>query len=101
MKLLKTSQGTVLDVHVKPNSSEFRIKIENDELVVFCRETPEKGKVNKEMLKELSRLFKKRAEILSGFTSRQKRILIRDTVVEEINNILSKQELASKKSKSQ
>jgi uncharacterized protein (TIGR00251 family) len=90
MKLLKTTQGTVLDVYVKPNSKKFKIEIENDELIVFCRETPEKDRVNKELIKELSRLFKKRAEILSGFTSKQKRILIRDTNAEEVNEILSK-----------
>jgi uncharacterized protein (TIGR00251 family) len=90
MKLLKTSQGTVLNVHVKPYSKEFRIKIEDDELVVFCREPPEKGKVNKELIKELSRLFKKRAEVLSGFTSKQKRILIKGATVEEVNETLSK-----------
>ena len=90
MKLLKTTQGTVLDVHVKPNSKEFKIKIEEDELIVFCRETPIKGRVNKEVIKELSKLFKKRTEILSGFTSKQKRILIRDVSAEEVNEILSK-----------
>lgn len=90
MKLLKTTQGTVLDVHVKPNSKEFKIKIEEDELIVFCRETPIKGRVNKELIKELSKSFKKRIEILSGFTSKQKRILIRDASAEEVNEILSK-----------
>jgi uncharacterized protein (TIGR00251 family) len=90
MQLLKTTQGTVLDVYVKPNSKEFKIRVENDELIVFCRETPEKGRVNKELMKELSRLFKKRAEILSGFTSKQKRILIKDASAEEVNEILSK-----------
>ena len=90
MQLLKTTQGTVLDVYVKPNSKEFKIRVENDELIVFFRETPEKGRVNKELIKELSRLFKKKAEILSGFTSKQKRILIKDASAEEANNILSK-----------
>jgi uncharacterized protein (TIGR00251 family) len=90
MQLLKTTQGTVLDVYVKPNSREFKIRVENDELIVFCRETPEKGKVNKELMKELSRLFKKRAEILSGFTSKQKRILIKDASAKEVDEILSK-----------
>ena len=77
-------------MYVKPNSKKFKIKVENDELIVFCRETPEKGRVNKELIKELSRLFKKKAEILSGFTSKQKRILIKDASAEEVNNILSK-----------
>jgi uncharacterized protein (TIGR00251 family) len=90
MKLLKTTQGTVLDVHVKPNSKEFKIKIEEDELIVFCRETPIKGRVNKELMKELSRLFKRKVDILSGSASKQKRILIRDASAEEVNEILSK-----------
>jgi uncharacterized protein (TIGR00251 family) len=90
MKLMKTAQGTVLDVHVKPNSKEFKIKIEEDELIVFCRETPVKGRVNKELMKELSRLFKRKVDILSGSASKQKRILIRDASAEEVNEILSK-----------
>ncbi len=89
MRIVKTPQGTILDVYVKPNSKEFKIKFENNELVVFCREAPEKGKVNRELLKELSRLFKKSAEIVSGLTSRQKRILIKDATVDEINQFLS------------
>ena len=88
MKLRKTVQGIVLDVHVKPNSREFRIKTEEDELVVFCRETPVKGRVNRELIRELSRLFKRRVEILSGFSSRQKKILIRDIDAEEVKQIL-------------
>ena len=90
MKLLKTTQGTVLDVHVKPNSKEFKIKIEEDELIVFCRETPIKGSVNKELMKELSRLFKRKVDILLGSASKQKGILIRDASAEEVNEILSK-----------
>ena len=88
MKLQKASQGIVLDVYVKPNSKEFQIKTEDDELVVFCRETPVKGRVNRELIKELSRLFKKRVEILSGFSSRQKKILIRDIETKEVEHIL-------------
>ena len=88
MKLRKTAQGIVLDVHVKPNSKEFQIKTEEDELVVFCRETPVKGRVNRELIKELSRFFKRRVEILSGFSSRQKKILIRDIDAKEVKQIL-------------
>ena len=89
MKLQKATQGTILCVYVKPNSKEFKIETENDALVVFCRETPEKGKVNKELIKELSKLFKRRVDILSGFTSRQKRVLIADASVEWVDCILS------------
>ena len=88
MKLSKTAQGIVLDVYVKPNSKEFQIKTEENELVVFCRETPVKGRVNRELIKELSRLFKRRVEIVSGFSSRHKKILIRDIEAKEVKKIL-------------
>ena len=77
-----------MDVHVKPNSKEFRISLESEELVVFCRAAPVKGRVNRELVKELSRLFKRRVEILSGYSSRKKKILIRDIEAEEVEQIL-------------
>jgi hypothetical protein len=87
---VKTEQGVVLNVYVKPDSREFKIEIEDDELVVHCREAPVKGKVNKELLKELSKPFKRRVEIVSGFTSKQKKILIRDIGLDEVDNVISK-----------
>jgi uncharacterized protein (TIGR00251 family) len=87
MKLLQASQGTILEIRVKPKSRQFRMKL-NDELVIFCRETPVKGRVNRELVKELSRLFKKKVEIISGFTSKQKRVLVKDVKVEELKRIL-------------
>ncbi|OGH05838.1 MAG: hypothetical protein A2W22_06725 [Candidatus Levybacteria bacterium RBG_16_35_11] len=68
MKLLKTTQGTVLDVHVKPNSKEFKIKIEEEELIVFCRETPIKGIVNKELIKTLSKFKGKLNGVMHCFS---------------------------------
>lgn len=89
MKLLKTAEGVVLDLHVKPNSKKFRVEFDGDELVVSCREAPVKGKVNKELLKKFSRLFNRQVEIVSGFTSRQKKLLIRDIEAEEVSRILA------------
>lgn len=89
MKTLKTDQGVVLNVYVKPDSREFKIEIEDDELVVHCKEFPVKGKVNRELIKELSRIFKRRVEFISGFTSKQKKFLIKDVSLEEVNRILS------------
>ncbi|MGB8780941.1 MAG: DUF167 family protein [Candidatus Bathyarchaeia archaeon] len=90
MKFLKTDRGVVLNVYVKPDSREFKIEVEDDELVAHCKESPVKGKVDKELIKELSKIFKRKVEIISGFTSRQKKILIRDVSSEEVNRILSK-----------
>ena len=89
MKLLKTAEGTVLDVYVKPDSKAFQIQVEEGELVVFCREAPVKGRVNRELIKELSRLFHKRVEIISGFTSRQKKLLIKGAAKSEAEAVLT------------
>ena len=88
MKLLKTAKGVVLDVYVKPKSEKFMVELDADELVVSCREAPVKRKVNRELLKKLSRLFNRRVEIVSGFSSRKKKLLIRDIEAEEVNSIL-------------
>ena len=87
MKLTQVPQGAILEIRVKPKSRQFRMKL-NDELVIFCRETPVKGRVNKELVKQLSRLFKKKVEIISGFTSKQKRVLVRDAKVREVERLL-------------
>jgi uncharacterized protein (TIGR00251 family) len=89
MKLQETAQGVVLDVHVKPKAKVFQLKIDGDEVVVLCREAPVKGKVNKELLKQFSRLFNRHVELVSGFTSRQKKFLISGIGAEEVNRILA------------
>jgi len=57
---------------------------------VLCRESPIKGRVNKELIKELSRIFKKRVEIMAGFTSRQKKVLVSGIALDEANAALSR-----------
>ena len=89
MKLLKTDQGVVLNVYVKPDSREFKIEVEDDELVVHCIESPVKSKVNRELMRGLSKVFKRKVEITSGFTSKQKRVLITDIDLEKVDEILS------------
>ncbi len=88
MEIRKTKQGVILEVYVKPRSKEFKIVAEGDEIVVFCREEPVRGKVNKELIKELSRLFHKKVKLVSGFTSKQKKVLIEDAEKSEVEHVL-------------
>lgn len=88
MKLQQTTQGIVFDVYVKPNAKEFRLQLDEDMLVVLCREAPVKGKVNKELLKQFSRLFGRKVELVSGFTSRQKKFLVADIAVDDVKQVL-------------
>src|SRR4030067_493963 len=76
MKITETKEGAILEVFVKPSSPKFDVAFDGQEVLVYCTEEPVKGKVNKELVKEFSKLFHSRVEIVSGFTSRQKRLLI-------------------------
>jgi uncharacterized protein len=88
MKLRETEKGLILDVYVKPRSKEFNIVVEGDEIVVHCSEEPVGGRVNRELVKELSRLFGKKVELVSGSSSRQKRLLVKDAEKSEIERAL-------------
>jgi uncharacterized protein len=88
MNLTETKDGTVIEIYVKLNSQKFQIAIEGEEIVVFCTEEPVKGKVNKELLKELTRLFHNKVELVSGATSKQKKLLIRNKKKSEVEQLL-------------
>jgi uncharacterized protein (TIGR00251 family) len=89
MLLQETSEGIVFGVYVKPNTNEFRLQLDIDGLVVLCREAPVKGKVNKELLKRFSRLFGRKVELVSGFTSRDKKFLVKHISAGEVEQILA------------
>jgi uncharacterized protein (TIGR00251 family) len=88
MKITETQDGAIIEIFVKPNSREFKLTIENEELIVQCTEEPTKGKVNKELLKEFTKLFRKKVELTSGATSREKRLLIKGARKAEVERML-------------
>jgi len=81
--MLNTKDGVVLEVQVKLRSRKFAIQV-NDEFTILCRQPPEEGKANRELIKELSKIFRRRVEIISGLRSRTKKILIKDVAEEEV-----------------
>jgi uncharacterized protein (TIGR00251 family) len=88
MKISKTKDGAIIEVFVKPNSAKFDVMIDGDEILVLCAEKPVKGRVNKELTKELSKLFHRKVEIVSGFASKQKRLLIEGIEISEAEHLL-------------
>ncbi len=54
-----------------------------------------KGKVNKEIIKEISKLFYAKVEIVAGETSKQKKLLVMGKGKKEIENLLGIKELFS------
>jgi uncharacterized protein len=90
MSIKETKDGTIVTIYVKPNSSKFSIERNGDEIVVHAIEEPEKGKVNKEIIKKASDFFGFKVEIVSGLTSRQKILFLRGATKEQIEYVLKK-----------
>ena len=88
MKISETKNGLVIEVFVKPKSERFEVFLEGDEVIVRCTEEPVKGKVNKELLKALSKFFHTSVELVSGATSRQKRLLIKNVSKKQVETLL-------------
>lgn len=91
MKINETKEGVVLEVSVKPRSKEFKVAMEGDEIVVHCTEEPIKGRVNRELIKRLSKLFGNQVYIISGLTSKQKLLLIEKAKKSEVEGILKRE----------
>ena len=77
MSIAETKDGVILTIFVKPNSPKFKVELDGDEIVVYSTEEPVKGKVNKEIIKEFSKLFHAKVELVSGFTSKQKQLFVK------------------------
>ncbi len=90
MKLNENKDGLLLEVFVKSNNQKFEVVVEEDDLVVRCTEEPERGKANREIIKELSKLLRAEVEVVRGATSRQKMLLIKGAKKAEIEKILTK-----------
>ena len=84
MSINQTQDGTTLKVYVKPNSPKFKIEFDDDELIIYSTEEPVKGKVNREIIKKLSRMLSFEVEIISGLASKQKVLLLKDARKETV-----------------
>lgn len=88
MSLIETQEGTIISIFVKLNALKFKIELDGKEIVVHSTEEPVKGKVNKEIIKEFSRLLKVKVELVSGATSRQKQIFARGIAKNQVEQFL-------------
>jgi uncharacterized protein (TIGR00251 family) len=91
MKLTETKDGTIIEVYVKPNQPKFKITIDGDEILVHSTQEPVKNKVNRELIKEISKLFHTNVELVSGATSRQKKLLVKYVEEKEVERCLLQQ----------
>jgi uncharacterized protein (TIGR00251 family) len=91
MKIKETQDGTIITIFVKPNSPKFSIEVDGEEIIIHSTEEPVKGKVNKELIKELTKLFHAKVELVSGATAKQKQLLVVGVKKADAEQILKNQ----------
>jgi uncharacterized protein (TIGR00251 family) len=88
MSIKETKNGVIITVFVKPNAPKFSIELDGDEIVVHSTEEPEKGKVNKQIIKEFSKLLHAKVELASGAASRQKQLFVQGITKTQTEQLL-------------
>lgn len=87
--LKETPDGLLVKTHIRPSSHKFDIKIINDLIVISTKSIAQDNKANMEILKELKRLVKRNASIVSGATSKEKVLLIENCSIEQFKKSVS------------
>jgi uncharacterized protein (TIGR00251 family) len=88
MSITETKDGVTLKVFVKPNSPKFKIEFDGTEIVVYSTEEPVKGKVNKEIIKEFTKLLHSKVELASGFNSKEKQLVVKGIEKQQVEQLL-------------
>ncbi len=89
----KVEGGVIVSVKVQPNASKDRVVGEHaNQIKIAVTVAPEKGKANKAVIKILSqRLGIKSSDmqIISGQTSRDKKVFIKNIAAEDLYELMS------------
>jgi uncharacterized protein (TIGR00251 family) len=88
MSISEIKDGVILTIFVKPNSPKFFVEVDGDEIIVHSTEEPVKGKVNKEIIKEFTKLFHVKVELASGFTSKEKQLFVKGMGKQQAKELL-------------
>ncbi len=81
------NEDVLVDIEVSPNSKKFEISNFNDwrnRIEVRIKQIPQKGKANKEICKEFSKIFNCDVAILKGEKSSQKTIIFKNSSKKDI-----------------
>lgn len=95
LDLVTTNAGVILSIRTQPGSSKNRIIGEyGGRLKLAVTAAPEKGKANKaviELLADTLRIHESSIHIISGESSRDKRVLIEGLILKDLKSLLSQQ----------
>ena len=88
MNIKETKDGVSITIFVKSNSPIFKIEFDGTEIVVYSTEEPIKGKVNKEIIKEFTKLFHSKVELASGLASKEKQLFVKGMEKQQVEWLL-------------
>lgn len=90
--IAETNDGVVLSLHCQPGAKASRVVgLHNDRLKLQVQAPPLENRANDALVAWLAdqlSLPRKRIEILTGQTSRQKRVLVRGATLERVERLL-------------
>ncbi len=82
--------NVMMSVTVKPLSHRFRIRVDENGIIICLKSIPEDNKANTELVKGLERLLKKHVSFVSGEKSKKKKLLIYNATESEIRSAFKK-----------
>ena len=95
LDIVTTNSGVILSIRTQPGSSKNRIIGEyGGRLKLAVTAAPEKGKANKaviELLADTLHINESSIQIISGESSRDKRLMIKGLTPEDIKSLLNPQ----------
>ena len=93
IKIREMDGGIVVAVKVQPNSSKDRvIGVYGDKIKIAVTVAPEKGKANKAVIKLFAKWLGIKSsdiQVISGETSRDKELFIRNIIEEDLYKLVS------------
>lgn len=94
LELTQTPDGVILLVKAQPGARKNEVVGErNGRLIVKCTQAPEKGKANDAIIEILAKALdvrKSRISLVSGQTNSEKKFLIEDATIEEVERLGSR-----------
>ena len=79
---------TILHLKVSTRKKQFRLNWKENVLYVEIKSNPEKGKANKEIVKELKKFFESEIKIISGFKNKEKIVEINSSKTKVMEKLM-------------
>ena len=87
-QIKKEGHDTLIVIQVKTRQNINKLVFEDNQLIVFVKDPPLKGKANKTILKVLRKYFKTKITLESGHTSKNKVFRLHNLIPEQVQEML-------------